>query len=265
MPNLTDYRDVAIEAARTAGALLLDRQGRVAVRMKGPADFVTEADLASQEVIQQQILKAFPRHGFVAEENVSIASGEDDLRWIVDPLDGTTNFVHGIPAYVVSICLEQRGQVLVGVVFDPSRQECFSAVAGGGAELNGRPMRVRPVERLDEAVVAVSLPPKVRPDSLELAQVQEVALRSQSVRRMGASAMNLSYIAAGRFHAYWSERTRAWDIGAGILLVAEAGGVVSGRHGGPVPLDDAPHFIAAASGPLHAELRATLDSIRAPG
>ena len=253
MIQLAEFDAACQRAARLAGQLLLDRAGRVQVREKGPADLVTEADLASQEVIRESLLGAFPGHGFLAEENLSIASSDDDYRWIVDPLDGTTNYVHGIPQYCVSIALERSGKLLVGTVYDPVADECFSATAGGGAWLGERRLRVSRHQQLAQSVVAMSFPPGAKGDSPDVIDFLHVLDRAQSMRRMGSSALNLCYVAAGRFDAYWSGSTRIWDIAAGVLLVQEAGGIVTSRAGGPFVLDPS-HFIAAATPELHAEL-----------
>ena len=253
MSQLAEFNTVCQRAARLAGQVLMDRAGRVKIREKGPADLVTEADLASQEVIHETLLGAFPGHGFLAEENLSIASSDDDYRWIVNPLDGTTNYVHGIPQFSVSIALEQSGKILVGTVYDPVADECFSAVAGGGAWLGERRLHVSRQQELSHAVVAMSFPPGSRRDSPDVLDFLEVLEHAQSMRRMGSSALNLCYVAAGRFDAYWSASTRIWDIAAGVLLVQEAGGMLTDRHGGPFVLEP-PHFIAAASPQLHAQL-----------
>ena len=162
MPLLMEYGRLGEQAARLAGRMLRDCLGRVQVREKSPADLVTEADVASQQAIKDALLGAFPTHGFLAEENESIPPGADGLRWVVDPLDGTTNFVHGIPMYAVSIGLERAGELLLGVVYDPSADECFVAAAGEGAYLNGQPIAVSRTDELSKAVVAVSFPPRVR-------------------------------------------------------------------------------------------------------
>jgi myo-inositol-1(or 4)-monophosphatase len=259
MTRLIDYLEVCERAARAGGAVLQDWAGRFEVKEKGRADLVTEADVASQQCVRDIILGAFPKHGFLGEENCSIPSQEDGLRWIVDPLDGTTNYVHAIPGYTVSIALEQAGKLLVGTVFDPVSGECFSAMAGAGATLNGRPMHVSRVERLEGAVVAVSFPPQMRRDGPELAQFANVAMAAQSVRRSGSAALNLAYIAAGRFDGYWSSFNKIWDVAAGILLVLEAGGTVTGVDGRPFAIDP-PHIIAAPTPSLHAELKAVINA-----
>ncbi len=237
--------------------VLLDWAGRFAVREKGPADLVTEADLASQEVIREILLGAFPSHGFLAEENLSLPSRQEGLRWVVDPLDGTTNYVHGLPIYAVSIALEQSGKLLAGTVYNPVADECYVAAHGQGAQLNGQPLNVSQTTELDQALVAASLPAKVRRDDQDLADFLEVTLRCRAVRRMGSSALNLCYLAAGRFDAYWARNTKAWDIAAGLLIVSEAGGVVSSLDGGKPDLSR-PQFIAASTPALHRQISQVL-------
>ena len=257
MSAIDDFETVCEQAARAGGKALRDWAGRFAVREKGPADLVTEADLAAQDAIRDVLLGAFPRHGFLAEENLSLASRDDGYRWIVDPLDGTTNYVHGLPQYAVSIALEQHGRLLAGVVYNPVTDECFSAAEGRGARLNGEPLRVSQVAELSQALVAASFPAKVRREDPEIEDFLAVMLECQALRRLGSSALNLCYLAAGRFDAYWSRSTKAWDIAAGVLIVREAGGVVTGF--GRLELDLAdPRFIAAGTAALHAQLSGML-------
>lgn len=254
MNAIGDYKTVCEKAARAAGDILLDWSGRFSAREKGPSDLVTEADLAAQEAIRQQLLGAFPKHGFLAEEqNAQIPSQEDGLRWIVDPLDGTMNYVHRVPNYAVSIALEQRGQLLVGTVFDPVNRECFTAALGQGAWLNGQRLKASKVSSLSQALVAASFPAGVGRNDREIADFIEATVRAQGTRRMGSSALNLCYVAAGRFDGYWSTSTKTWDIAAGALLVSEAGGVITGYDGRPLDVAR-PQFIAAATAELHREL-----------
>ncbi|HEV3022829.1 MAG TPA: inositol monophosphatase family protein [Pirellulales bacterium] len=263
MATIDDYQRVCEKAARAGADVLRDWAGRFAVREKGPADLVTEADLASQEVIRRVLLGAFPRHGFLAEEpflangTASIASQEDGLRWIVDPLDGTTNYVHGVPNYAVSIALEQAGELLVGTVYDPAADECFSAALGMGATCNGRRLHVSGAQCLSQALVAVSFSAQVRRGDREINDFLEVMLQAQATRRMGSSALNLCYVAAGRFDAYWATTTKTWDIAAGAILVREAGGVINSFDGGTLDLER-PQFIAAATPALQHELHELL-------
>lgn len=239
--------------------MLLDWAGRFHVREKGRSDLVTEADLASQEVIRQKLLGAFPRHGFLAEENERIESRDNGYRWIVDPLDGTMNYVHGVPNYAVSVALEQGGVPLVGTVYDPVSRECYSAMRGRGAWLNGRRLAVSATTQLSEALVAVSFAAHVRRGDPEIAEFIEVMMEARGTRRMGSSALNLCYVAAGRFDGYWSKSTKIWDIAAGCLLVTEAGGLITAFGGGPLDLNR-PEFIAAATPQLHDQLRGALQA-----
>ncbi len=259
MSSLQTFCEVGEQAARAAGAVLLDWAPRFSVREKGPSDLVTEADVAAQEEVRQILLSAFPKHGLLGEENASIPSRDNGYRWIVDPLDGTTNYVHGIPFYCVSIALEQHGELAVGVVYDPVSGECFTARRSEGAYLNGRKLNVSQVQQLSQAVVASSFPPQVLPDAVELRQFVDLTQRTQSMRRMGSSALNLCYVAAGRYDAYWSQSTKLWDIAAGVLLVQEAGGVVTDPSGEVFRIEP-PHFIAAASSSLHRELSGVLNA-----
>ena len=258
-----EFVTVCEKAARAAGGVLLDWRGKFHVREKGPADLVTEADEASQEMIRQILLGEFPEHGFVGEEDIdadltdvdggSQSSSDCEYRWIVDPLDGTTNYVHGLQSYSVSIALQRHSELVVGVVFDPVLDECYTAVAGQGARLNGSPLHTSGVTRFQDALVATSLPPKVKPDSTEVRLFLETMYRSQAIRRLGSAALNLCYLAAGRLDGYWAMSINAWDVAAGILLAREAGGIVTAIDGGAFDLDD-PKFAAAANLPLHGEL-----------
>jgi myo-inositol-1(or 4)-monophosphatase len=232
--------------------VLLDWIDRFAVREKGPSDLVTEADLASQEVIREIVLGAYPDHGFLGEEGVSEPL-PGAFRWIVDPLDGTTNYAHRLPQFCVSVALENAGRVLAGTIFDPISGECFTAVAEQGARLNGREIRTS----TSSALAAVSFPSRVARGSPLLADFIEVLHQSQAIRRMGSSALNLAYLAAGRLDAYWATDTKTWDVAAGWLLVQEAGGVVTGLGGGPCDLER-PHFVAAGTPELHGQMLDTL-------
>ena len=249
---MSDYIIVCERAARAGGQVLRDWAGRFSVRHKGPADLVTEADFASQETIRGILLGEFPEHGFIGEEG-DATWAEAEFRWIVDPLDGTTNYVHGMPHYAVSIALAQGDNLLAATVYDPSADECFTAVAGGGAWLNGRRLAASSVADPSEALVAVSLPAKVRRDGAEIALFTDVLLATQAVRRMGSAALNLAYVAAGRLDASYATDTKAWDVAAGFLLVREAGGLVTALDGTPVELFH-PRFLASANATLHGSL-----------
>lgn len=235
---------------------MLDWIDRFEVREKGPADLVTQADFASQEAIRKTILDAFPDHCLLGEEDPDTGNSRPraEYRWIADPLDGTTNYVHRVPHYSVSLALERNGQLLTGAVYDPVRGECFTAAAGGGALLNGRPIRTSEVSDLSAALAAIGFPPAAGRDSPDVAVFLQALDKCQAMRRTGCSSLNLCYLAAGRFDAYWSFSTKIWDVAAGVLIVREAGGTVTAPDGGEFILDHA-HFLAAANRPLHAQLR----------
>jgi myo-inositol-1(or 4)-monophosphatase len=245
------------EAARLGGAILLDWRDRFAVREKGPADLVTEADLASQEAIRGLIAKRFPSHAFLGEESPDFSVLDSPYCWIVDPLDGTTNYVHGLPNYAVSVAVTHAGAVLAGAVYDPVGAECFTAVANSGAYCNGRKLATSGIGELSRALVAVSFPTRINRDSPEITALLAILPHCQAFRRMGSSALNLCYLAAGRIDAYWSSSTKIWDIAAGILMVREAGGHLTGPTGGPFDLASG-DFLAASTPQLH---EAVLDAI----
>jgi myo-inositol-1(or 4)-monophosphatase len=256
-PSLEKLLETARRASRLGGDVLKSWAGRFAVREKGRADLVTEADLASQEAVYNAIMSEFPDHGFLGEEEGKSIEGRDGYRWIVDPLDGTTNYVHGLAQFAVSIGLERYGKPLVGAVYDPSADECFSAAAGLGAWVNDHRIRTSDVTELGQALVAVSFPPAVRRTDAAIDEFLTVMEATQAVRRMGSSALNLCYLAAGRIDAYWAKDTKTWDVAAGFLLVDEAGGTLTNYEGGPAELNR-PKFVAAATPELHRELRRML-------
>jgi myo-inositol-1(or 4)-monophosphatase len=250
---MTDYLRVCEQAARSGGQVLLDWVDRFSIREKGPSDLVTEADLASQETIKRIVLEAFPTHGFLAEEGGFVDSPQEGWRWIVDPLDGTTNYAHRVPQYAVSIALEHAGELVAAAIYDPVAQECYTAAAGKGAFLNGRAIRVSSTSALEYALVAVSFPACVARDSIDVSAFIEALLACQAVRRMGSAALNLAYVAAGRFDAAYAAETKAWDVAAGWLLVREAGGIVTDLNGSAASLSR-PRFLAASGSELHARL-----------
>ena len=252
---MDDYLRVCEEAARIGGGVIQDWVGRFEVRKKGPADLVTQADLAAQEAVRRTVLGAFPTHSLLGEEKVpgETIGSRAEYRWIVDPLDGTTNFVHGVPHYCTSLGLERNGELLVGAVYDPTRDECFTAAAGQGAWLNGRPIHVSEVVALSEALGAVGFPYNCRRDAPDVQLFLEMLDRCQAIRRTGSSALNLCYLAAGRFDLYWSYATKIWDVAAGVLILREAGGWITSPSGGEFSLEEA-HFLAAANRDLHAQL-----------
>jgi len=260
-------------AARAGGRVLLDWVGRFGVSKKGPRDLVTEADVASQREIRRILLGAFPDHGFIGEESLpehaadgqhgsQHAAGGPPLRWMVDPLDGTSNYVHGFPAWCVSIALARGDEILVGTVYDPVRDECFTAQLGVGAWLNGKPIRVSGCVLLSDALVALSFPPHTTVDSVPVADFLAVVPHVHSARRTGSTALNLAWLSCGRLDAFWVRKIACWDVAAGLLIFREAGGSLSGFAGGPASLEwvslDQPSFVAACTPEVLADLRARL-------
>ena len=255
MEEYNDYLRVCEEAVRAAARVVQNWIGRTETRQKGPADLVTQADLASQETVRRVVLGVFPNHCLLGEEQEQseLPATRSEYRWIVDPLDGTTNFVHGVPHYCVSLALERNGELLVGAVYDPMLDECFTAATGQGARLGGRAIHASGVSKLSEALAAVGFPPNVRRDSPDLLLFLEMLTRCQAIRRTGSAALNLCYLAAGRFDLFWSFSTHIWDVAAGVLILREAGGCVTSPDGGPFRLEEA-DFLAAANPVLHAHL-----------
>ncbi len=252
---MPSYIEVCEQAARAGAVVLKDWIGRFRVHEKGPADLVTEADIAAQDAVTTVIRSAFPDHDVLGEEDQQVVERCSDYRWIIDPLDGTTNYVHGVPHYAVSVALEHRGKLTAGVVLDPSADECFWAAAGEGAYLNSKRLKTSSTEQLSDALVAASFPPAVTLESREIGEFCQVLVRSRAVRRTGSAALNLAYIAAGRFDAYWARETKSWDVAAGALLVAEAGGIITGLDGEKFEVDR-PRFLATGSFALHREMLA---------
>lgn len=243
---MSDYLEVCQQAAQAGGEVLKQWLGRFAVREKGPADLVTEADVASQEAIRRVIQSHYPEHAMVGEEDAPGGSfAGDEFCWIVDPLDGTTNYVHQVPHYCVSVALVQRGQPIAGAVFEPIHGECYTAALGQGARLNGRPIRTSAVRDLSQALVAASFSAKVQAGSWEIDQFVAALLGCQAVRRTGSAALNMAYLAAGRFDGFWAMSTKAWDVAAGALLITEAGGAISDIDGNRFDLRN-PHPVAAS-------------------
>jgi myo-inositol-1(or 4)-monophosphatase len=255
------WTPMATEIAREAGAQLREffAQG-VATEYKGDVDVVTVADRTVEKLIRTRLSEAFPEHGIYGEEGTRERL-DGEFRWYVDPLDGTTNFAHGFPQFCVSLGLEQRGAelkegedgaLLAAVIYDPLRDELYAAERERGATLNGKPMRVSKTAQLAEALVATGFPSRKRHQNPNIHFYHEFTLRSHGVRRAGSAALDLAYVAAGRLDAFWEFNLNPWDTAAGILLVTEAGGRVSGFAGGPIHLDS--REVLASNGLLHEEL-----------
>jgi myo-inositol-1(or 4)-monophosphatase len=232
--TLRQYLDAAREAARLAGAVLEQWRRRFRVQEKGRFDLVTDADLASQRAVRDFLHGRFSDHGFLAEEGAPSERRPcpgSPPTWIVDPLDGTTNYVHDCPVYCVSIGLEVDGELVAGAVFDPSRQELFAAARGLGAWLGDERVQVSAANRLEEALLATGFPPDLRGHERTLDWWRYFSLRARSLRRTGSTALNLAYVAAGRFDGYWAFDNHVWDVAAGTVLVREAGGLVTNVDG----------------------------------
>jgi len=261
------WLDDAIAIAREAGAILRAGYGHPGrVEYKGGIDLVTEFDRRSEAYVRAEIARRFPDHAWLGEETGAAAGatgadpGRPEHRWIVDPLDGTTNFAHGYPFFAVSIALETRGERTLGVVYDPMRDECFAASKGRGATLNGVPIAVSRVARLAQALAATGFPYDVheRPEDT-LAVFAPFLSRVQGIRRDGSAALNLAYVACGRFDALWEAKLHAWDVAAAALLVEEAGGRVTDFAGEPMPSDA--FEVAASNGILHPEVLSVLAAV----
>jgi myo-inositol-1(or 4)-monophosphatase len=263
--QLAAFQSVAVDAARRGAAELERWRSRFSVKLKGRADLVTDADHASQEAVKDTLLRAFPDHQFLGEEE-AVGKPIEDTRpapdappvWVVDPLDGTANYVHDIPAYCVSIGLWMAGRPVVGVVYDPRLNELFRAATGLGAFLNDTPVQVSNVATLPDAMIATGFSANLAKQRINYAAWGKVMEHAQSIRRTGSTALNLAYVAAGRFDGYWAYDNYAWDVMAGAVLIAEAGGVLTTADG--QPLDPFRPDILATNGRFHAELLQVLTS-----
>ncbi len=246
------YLETAIEIAREAGGLLahyLER--KVGFELKADYDLVTAADRASEQLIVERLRSHFPTHAIMAEEGGAHA-GSSNFKWYVDPLDGTTNFAHGYPVFNVTIALEQGGELVAGVIYDPARPELFAAECGGGAYLNNRRIRVSAVERLNDALTSTGFPSRKRHQNINIHFYHQLAMATHGVRRGGAAALDFAYVACGRLDAFWEFGLNPWDMAAGLLMVAEAGGATSDMRGGSVTLQS-PHVLVD-NGLIHAEI-----------
>lgn len=248
-----------IAAARKAGRALTRDFGEVEnlqVSRKGPSDFVTNADLKAEKTVFEDLSKARPGYGFLMEERGEVEGSDKTHRWIVDPLDGTTNFLHGLPHFAVSIALEREGVLVAGVVYNVVRDELFWAEKGAGAYLNDRRLRVAARSDLRDAIFATGTPWHGKPGHEQcLQEIARVIAKSAGVRRFGAASLDLAYVAAGRFDGYWERGLAAWDIAAGAVIVREAGGFVAEVDGGDFMKTGA---VIAANDRLMPQLSATL-------
>ena len=256
---MKDFRECAIEIAREAGIFLKNKlYSEHTIDYKGEINLVTEADKISEKMITSKITTLFPDHDILAEELTTIDRGSD-FRWIIDPLDGTTNYAHGYPYFCVSIALERLDTMIVGIVYDPMLDEMFVAEKGKGAFVNEREIHVSNTREVIKSLLATGFPYDIREDSHNnLNYFNEMILQAQAIRRAGSAALDLAYVAAGRFDGFWELKLNPWDIAAGLLLVEEAGGIVTDM-GGKNYFIESPSILAS-NGRIHAEMMAILES-----
>ena len=267
MPYLSPALNVMTSAARKAGRKLIRDFGEIEnlqVSMKGPADFVTVADQRTERILLEELQKARPGYGFLLEESGAVEGPDKSHRFIVDPLDGTTNFLHGIPHFAIAIALEREGQLQSAVVFNPVSDDMFTAERGHGAYLNDKRLRVAARRELKAMLAATGIPYLGHGDGeLFARELKAVAGSSSGVRRFGSAALDLAWVAAGRYDAFWERDLAPWDLAAGILLVREAGGVVSDLSGGAKMLEQG--CVLAANEQLHPKMLKLLKAARADG
>ena len=250
---------VMIKAVRKASGKLKRDYGEVdqlQVSSKGPADFVTAADVRTEEMLRDSLSYARPEYGFLLEEAGEIAGEDPTRRWIIDPIDGTTNFIHGIPHFAISVALEENGEITAGVIYEPVNDQMFWAEKGNGAWLNDRRMRVSGRAQMNQSIFATGIPFMGRGEKsdheLFLKQMEAVMTVSAGIRRFGSAALDMAYVAAGRFDGFWETGLQPWDIAAGIIMVREAGGMVSELNGRDRMLSTG--SILAVNPNLHQEL-----------
>jgi myo-inositol-1(or 4)-monophosphatase len=246
-----DFVQAAVDIARQAGQILLRHFGRVRVEYKGEVDLVTAADRESESFIVGRLRSLFPGHDLIGEEGSRTEKGSD-FKWYIDPLDGTTNFAHGVPFFAVSLALENRGKMIAGVVYNPPLEEMFTAQAESPAALNGKPIHVSATAHLAEALVATGFPTHKRQTNPNIYFYQAVTYRSHGVRRFGSAALDLCYTACGRFEGFWEFNLQPWDTAAGVLILECAGGRVTDMFGGSYNVDSPE--ILATNGRIHAEI-----------
>src|SRR5262245_18686411 len=249
--SVSPFLPVALDAARGAGRLLREELGgpRRIGHKRSVIDLVTEMDQRAETFIVERLRGAFPDHAVLAEES-GATRGRSPYRWLIDPLDGTTNYAHGVPLYAVSVALERAGVVELGVAYDPSRDECFVAERGHGATLNSEAIRVSPVDTLDHALLVTGFPYDIRTTkATNLPQHAALSVRAQAVRRLGSAVIDLCWVACGRLEGFWELALGPWDMAAGGLIVGEAGGRVTNVQGGPWRLDGP--GILASNGLVH--------------
>lgn len=248
-----DSLKAAEEASQMAGNVLRQHIGAARkISFKGAVNLVTDFDKRSQDMIFSFLSSRFPDHDFLAEEGLREQKGSD-YRWIIDPIDGTTNYAHNVPIFCVSIALEWKEKIVCGVIHDPMRDETFSAIAGKGAEINGRKIRISSTDDLDKSLLATGFPYDLRESEVNnIDHFVHFATRVQAIRRCGSAALDLCYVACGRFDGFWELKLNPWDIAAGVLIVEEAGGVVTDFRGNVVSIYG--KDILASNGLIHQQM-----------
>jgi len=257
--SLNSLLETAVSAGKAAGALLLKyASSGFRVEYKNPINLVTDADRAAEQCVIDHISSRFPTHRFLAEERGRIEEAPSPYLWIIDPLDGTTNFTHGYPAYCVSIGLEHNGRCILGVIFDPSRDELFTATENQGAWLNGQPLHVSPTTALDRSLLVTGFAYDIRETSRNnLDHFSTFSLRAQGVRRTGSAALDMCYVAAGRFDGFWEVRLNPWDMAAGSVIVREAGGTLTNFSGSDLSIYG--YELVASNGHIHQAMLSILN------
>jgi myo-inositol-1(or 4)-monophosphatase len=244
----------AQQTAREAGKILLDKFGKkINIYKKGEINLVTEADLASEKYIISQINTYYPKHSILAEESgVAVTDGNSLWKWIIDPLDGTTNFAHGYPIFCVTIAVEYQGEIVIGVTYDPTRDEMFTAEKGSGAFLNNKQIHVSETEKLGDAMLCTGFPYDVAQQENFEKHLKNFVIKARSLRRDGSAAIDLAYVACGRFDGFWEEGLNPWDVAAGKLLIEEASGRVSYYDDSDFSIYKPP--ICASNGIIHGSM-----------
>jgi myo-inositol-1(or 4)-monophosphatase len=264
MVYLSPALNVMIAAARKAGRPLIRDFGELEnlqISMKGPADFVTSADKRTEQILIEELTRTRPGYGFLGEEGGAVEGRDRTHRFIIDPIDGTTNFMHGIPQFAISIALEREGQLVSAVVYNPVTDDLFTAEKSHGAYLNNKRLRVAARKDMGAAVIATGLPFMGKEGHARaLAETGAVMETTASIRRMGAASLDMAYVAAGRFDGFWEHGLQPWDMAAGIVLVREAGGVVTDLNGGDQMLANGE--MLCANDPLHPQLLKLLKNAR---
>jgi len=261
--SAADYSDLGraiVEITKKAGDFVKTKWTKRSHNFsyKVNREIVTEVDLQSQEILVAEIQRRFPGHGILAEENDMDIAGDKEYKWIIDPIDGTTNFAHSYPCFCVSVGLEHRGKVVAGAVYDPTREEMFSGVAGGGAFLNGARLHVSETKKLQDSLLCTGFPYDLRESSTNLKEFCKFALLSHGIRRDGSAALDLCYVACGRFDGFWEMTLKPWDIAGGYIIITEAGGKITSCTGEKLSIYGQP--VLATNGHIHDEMLDILSS-----